>query len=344
MQVQFVARELGAYWPDLARLDEDDIARQASRFRGGVNNWIIQTYLRLKEPLAAAGLTPTIGETFLPGCINLAHRDSLNRVLAPYHRSFIVGVRADRPPLHLCKWEIVQNDLARERRCTRYLPFWPQPGLVPRDPARGTRIERIVYFGRTGAAPRWFYDADFHAALRVLGVKFELREDQWFDYSDVDLVLAYRTEAATMLRHKPASKLVNAWLAGTPALLADEPAYASLKRSALDYIAIASPADVLAAVAHLSAAPHEYAAMAENGRRRGAAYSAEATRNRWLTLLVDDVVPEARAWRLRTRAAGAGWLAQVGRLSRQKLATKWFKWRVHVESRAHADYAGAPRC
>jgi hypothetical protein len=331
MELQFVARNLHAQWPDLAALSECDVERQAARFRGGVNNWVIQTFLRLKDPLAAAGIVSTIGESFLPGCINLAHRDSLNRLLLPYHRSYVVGVRADRPPLHLCRWEIVQNDLEPARPRTRYLPFWPQPGLIARDTARDARIERIAYFGRTGAAPAWFYDPAFHAELRQIGVTFEIREDRWFDYSQVDLVLAHRVEAATILRHKPASKLVNAWLAGAPALLADEPAYARLRRSAIDYVAIESPRDVIAAIRELRASPDLYRAMVANGSRRGTEFSVASTKDRWLRFLQSDVVPDALEWRNRSRAFDPGWIAQFGRMSRQKLATKWFKLRVSRE-------------
>src|SRR5207237_2524477 len=28
-----------------------------------------------------------------------------------------------------------------------FIPFWPQPGLLPRDPARGTKFENVAYFG-----------------------------------------------------------------------------------------------------------------------------------------------------------------------------------------------------
>jgi len=336
MQLQFVARGLAASWPDLDALDDQDIARQAPRFRGGINNWIVQTYLHLRDPLCAAGLRPTIGETFLPGCINVAHRDSLNRLLVPYHRSYVVGIRADRPPLHLCRWEIVQNDLGPRRPRVRYVPFWPQPGLIERDRSRGARIETIVYFGRTGAIPRWFRDARFHAVLADLGVTFRICENAWFDYAHADIVLAHRTEAATLLKHKPASKLVNAWLAGTPALLADEPAYATLRRGPLDYISIASPADVIAAVRMLRDAPQRYEAMVANGRQRGRAYEAAVTRERWLRLLRDEVVPDAERWRRSRRIPGGGWAAQLITMSRQKVATKWFKWRVHAESHAGA--------
>ena len=134
-----------------------------------------------------------------------------------------------------------------------------------------------------------------------------------------------------MLQHKPASKLINAWLAGTPALLADEPAFAHLKRSALDYIAIETPQDVIAAVDRLRASPAEYLAMADNGRRRGAAFSAQATKLRWMRFLLDDVVPDAIDWRNAQRSSRFGWLAQFGAMARQKIATKRFKLRVYRE-------------
>ena len=134
-----------------------------------------------------------------------------------------------------------------------------------------------------------------------------------------------------MLQHKPASKLINAWLAGTPALLADEPAFAHLKRSALDYIAIETPQDVIAAVDRLRASPAEYLAMADNGRRRGAAFSAQATKLRWTRFLLDDVVPDAIGWRNPQRSSRFGWLALLGAMARQKIATKRFKLRVYRE-------------
>lgn len=331
MQIHFVARSLGTQWPDIERLEERSVERHAQRFRGGVNNWVVQTYLRLAHPLRDAGMRPTIGDLFVPGCLNIAHRDSLNRLTAPYHRSYVVGIRADRPPLHSCQWEVAQNAVEPPRERTRYLPLWPQPGLIARDAARGTRIERIAYFGRTSAAPAWFYDHRFHDALHRRGITFEIRDHRWFDYGDVDLVLAHRIEAATVLRHKPASKLINAWLAGVPALLADEPAFAQLKRSPLDYITIDTPADVIGTIDALRASATRYLAMIENGRCRGAAFSIEATKSRWLRFLLDDVVPEAMAWRDARPVDRLRWIEQLGAMVRQKIATKRFKLRAYRE-------------
>ena len=346
MRIHFVARALAANWPDLHNLEERDIAAHAARFRGGINNWIVQTYLRVKAPLAAAGMTLTIGEKFIPGCVNVAHRDSLNRLFTPYFRSFVVGIRADRSPVHWCDIEVVQNDLEPGRPRTHFLNFWPQPGLIARDPSRGSRVERVAYFGRASNAPAWFFDPAWHAALATMGMVFEIRDDRWFDYSDVDVVLAHRNEAPTMLRQKPASKLTNAWHAGTPALLADEPAYASLLRSSLDYVSIDSPADTLAWLRHLRASPDHYAAMVDNGRRRSVEFSIHATKARWLRLLLDRAVPEATAWRAAQHGVVATSLSHVTRAARQKVAAKHFKLKVLRESRVEMgpdSLLGIPR-
>ena len=119
MRVHFVARGLASAWPDLADLTDDDVDAQAMRFRGGVNNWVVQTYLRLKSSLASAGILATIGETLVPACVNIAHRDCLNRLLTPYFRSFVVGIRADRPPVFLCNVEVVQNTCSPRLRAPR---------------------------------------------------------------------------------------------------------------------------------------------------------------------------------------------------------------------------------
>lgn len=188
----------------------------------------------------------------------------------------------------------------------------------------------MAYFGRSSSLPAWFHDPAWHAALAAIGVTFEIREARWFDYADVDVVLAHRVEAPTMLRQKPASKLTNAWRAGVPALLSNEPAYASLRASDLDYIAIDSPTDVLAALQRLRAMPTRYAAMAAKGRSRGAAFSVAAVKAQWMRFLLFRVLPEAVDWHARRHGVEAG-LAQIRSIARQKLASKRFKRSVELE-------------
>ena len=75
MRMYFVARALGTSWPDVADLADDDVDAQAARFRGGVNNWIVPTFLRLRTRLLANGITSTLGELPRPDAKLLMHDD-----------------------------------------------------------------------------------------------------------------------------------------------------------------------------------------------------------------------------------------------------------------------------
>jgi len=57
----------------------------------------------------------------------------------------------------------------------------------------------------------------------------------WPDFREADLILAVRPGDRRRATNKPASKLVNAWLAGVPALLGPEVAYRELRRSELEW-------------------------------------------------------------------------------------------------------------
>ena len=328
-QIHFIGRNLAQNWPDLAELTVDDIPLHAPRFRGGINNWVVQSYLQLKEPLRAQGVETSISEAARPGIVNVTHRDCLNRMLGPYRHCYTVGVRADRAPLEMSDWEILQNNVHQRTARQHYLPFWPQPGLIPRDSARGDTVKTIAYFGRTGASSTWLESAAFHAALADMGVHFEIREDRWFDYSDVDLVLAHRAESQTMLNQKPASKLINAWLAGVPALLGNEPAYAALRRTRHDFVAIDSAEDVLCAVKEFKRDPALYRAMIAQAINRRDAYSAERIRALWVNFLMHDVMPKAQ------RALAAGpipWPTYLKRVASQKIQSRMFKAKHAVEN------------
>jgi hypothetical protein len=266
---------------------------------------------------------------FGPGAVAVVHRDDANRFASGAHASFLVVVRADRAPVVACDFALAQNALALASK-ERFLPLWPQPGLRPRDAARGCGVKRIAYVGRTGSAPAWFADRDFLRALRFRGIEFEVRRAGWDDYSGIDVALAARVDTLAQLRTKPATKLYNAWLAGVPMIAFPEPAYAELRRSPLDFIEAAGPRDVLAALDLLRANPRLYAAMAHNGRMRGSEFGVPAVRARWLEFLEGEVarafeaarprLTGRRGWYLsamaaqkaRSRCIGCGWATSAG--------------------------------
>lgn len=107
---------------------------------------------------------------------------------------------------------VMQNGLMGETGLRRTMPHWPQPGLIPRDPARGDRLETIAYFGNDQYEPQFVKTGAFQDALRQRGVRFVNRfQGEWHDYQHVDAVLAIRDCPPVVLATKPASKLINAW-------------------------------------------------------------------------------------------------------------------------------------
>jgi hypothetical protein len=284
-----------ARWRDVEAFGDGDVDREQARFRSGLDVWIVQSYLLLRGPLAARGHRAVFGARYPRNAIGIAHWDDLNAYFNGAHRARLIGVRADRSPLYSCARVVVQNDSAALAAVERYVPHWPQPGLLPRDPGRAATVATIGYFGRLARLPGWLRGSDFRARLAALGVELRLNESEWHDYHDVDLVIAARAESPSMLARKPATKLTNAWLAGVPALLADEPAFRALRKSALDYVPVDGAAAALAAVATLKRDPALYAAMVANGRARSVPYTRDAVTARWLDVIdeVAHAVPRA---------------------------------------------------
>lgn len=332
--IVFVVRDLAADWPDIATLDEPGLDREHERFRRGIENWVVQTYVRLRAPLERLGHAVRIADRFERGAICVAHRDDLNRYSDPLQDCYVVGARADRPRVHVADLEVVQSPLQVESSRARLIPHWPQPGLLPRDGARGARVERAVYYGRVNSVPSWYAEPAFRTALAGLGVSFEVRDRGWNDYRDVDILLAHRDETPAMLANKPASKLVNAWLAGVPAVVAPEPSFEALRRSDLDFIATTDAAGTLAAIRELARSPERHRAMVDNGRARAVDFSVEAIRARWLRLLVDEAVPEFLRRRVHAGARLARYVGLVLRMSGQKMEAKRFRARERRERRA----------
>jgi hypothetical protein len=330
IRVNFVIDPRAASWPDLAFLRERDIEQQPTRFVGGRNSWIAQTFVRLRDALAARGIEAVSGPRFQPGTLSVVHRDDANRFRSGSHASYLIVVRADRAPVHACDVAICQNGIAPGPQ-EMHIPLWPQPGLRPRDSRRGARVSRIAYLGRGTASPAWFRDPAFHQALAARGVDFEAREQDWHRCEDVDLVLAAREESDAILSTKPATKVYNGWLAGIPVLAAPEPAYRDVRRSALDFLEIGGPRDVLNAVDMLKAHPGVYEAMVRNGRLRGAEYGIAATRARWLRLIEEVAVPAFRQRRdeIERRAA---W--HFGAMVRQRGASRLHKWTAGLQRHA----------
>jgi len=312
---------------DLESLSRIDPDRDWRELQTGERAWILQTWLRLRRaghPVELSGTAPEDGLVVF----HAKQKRELLRQRSRLRNAILVGARADnREPL-IADFEILQNGCFADGRRRFFMPHWPQSGLIPRDPDRGERIERIAYKGFAAnlhpafRAPAW---TDFLAAEGIEWVvdaaAFAGRNRldlDWPDFRTVDLVLAVRPEERKLRRSKPATKLVNAWLAGVPALLGPELAFRELRRSELDYLEVASVAEAREAVLRLRRDPGLYRAMVDNGLQRGVEFAPEALVPRWAELLFETIPALAEERRSRlvrrlplpARAAGR-WLART---------------------------------
>jgi hypothetical protein len=299
------------FWRDLAELAQPPAPGEiAERMRGGRNAWVLQTYLWLRR----RGLEAELATRCAPGALCVVHYDDLRaRDLAA--DSYLLGARGDRPPMLLADQQVVQTPLLANGMSSHFVPNWPQPGLLPRAQERGARIERVGFVGRERNLAPEFRTPGFRRELAQHGFALVVREDRWWDYRDLDAVLAVRQASPAKLRTKPASKLVNAWHAGCPALLGPEPAFEARRLSPLDFLAVATPQEALAALRRLREDPGLYASMVENGRQRAKEFSATAIAARWEDLLAGPVAEDFERWRRAPRRSR--WLRFAVRAAQQ---------------------------
>ena len=126
-RVVFV-HSLPRFWRDLAGLAQPPAPGEiADRIRGGRNAWVLQTYLWLRR----RGLDAELTTRCVPGALCVVHYDDLRaRDLAA--GSYLLGARADRPPMLLADQQVVQTPLLANGVSSHFIPNWPQPGLLAR--------------------------------------------------------------------------------------------------------------------------------------------------------------------------------------------------------------------
>lgn len=302
--VNFVVR-YPERWSELFESAESSIPEPSSlctRIQTNEDCWIVLTYLYLKR----RNLNVSISDCFIPGEICIVSSLDLGIQDLTFN-SFVVGCRSDGFKPALCDFAIVQNQANLESITDILIPHWPQPGLIPRLKERGSTIENIVFKGSEANLYETFRSAEFQRELGKLGVKLVIngRPENgplaWHDYSTDDLVLAVRDLTEKDALVKPASKLINAWTAGVPALLGPEPAFRDLRQSEQDYIDVRTPKAVLEAIQQLKAQPEMYQEMVINGLRRAQEFTVENITEQWCQALAGPIAETYKRWKQRTQ-------------------------------------------
>ena len=271
----------------------------------GKYTWTLQTYLFMKQ----AGLPCQLVTELPRRGIVISHRDFLPSFLPPRAGVFLICIKADRNEHSWAHFHVVQNArdslLARDRPAIA-MDHWPQPSLIARDTARGTRCENLGYFGRELNLAPELRTQEWSAELTALGWTWSARDRaHWHDYHDIDVTISVRdfethgvsNDPVLNADSKPASKLVNSWHAGVPAIVGRESAFRRARRSRLDFIEVESMDDLRSALATLRANPSLYHDMVANGLRRAAEHSPAEVASQWKTLLTEGIAESLAAWR-----------------------------------------------
>lgn len=281
------------------------------RVGGGKYAWTLQTYLRLRE----SGLPCVVTDRFPSSGIVISHRDFLPVFLRPRSGVFLICIKPDRKEHTWAHYYIVQNGrdfiLRSQKWSSRatVLPVWPQPSLIPRRADRGDLCQNVAYVGRRLNLAQELKSAQWKEQLAAHDFSWSIPGvEAWHDYSHIDVTVSVRSfspaaDASPFVSadSKPASKLVNSWLAGVPAIVGRESAYESARESDLDYIEVGSSKEITNALLELRRDPRLYRRMVDHGRLRARDFSTDALCRRWHAALSHEISPAYEEWRRRGR-------------------------------------------
>jgi hypothetical protein len=304
MEVNFYLSE--RYLPDPDRQEAWRSGKITRLEEGGkiacAQCWIFQTWLALTRSGYSARLTHSIPSNgvlaTLTNCVPSDFR--------PPPGVLFLGIVADfaaHPHAHL---HIVQN-AAHGRRLWNavFLPLWPHPNLIPRDPARTDRFENVGFFGDPSNLARELADKRWQRKLKEeLDVDFIVcGADRWHDYSDVDCVAAVRGFGRSSYLHKPATKLYNAWLAGVPFIGGMDSAYAADGEPGRNFLQASTPNELFEHIRRLKEEPALRNRLVVEGSLAGRNFTSEAILGRWKSFLSDVVPRFEERWRRKGAAA-----------------------------------------
>lgn len=270
-------------------------------FGGGANVWVYFTAIALRNNDYAVQIVTKFPESG----IVLSHSRYLPSYIEPRQDRLIICIRADYGRKYSADVHVVQNKFQVSNRGREffeflffpgpnyYIPYWPQPGLIPRDPKRGDKFERVVFMGAPQNIHEDLLDQDWCEKLNREGIIFEkiFSRGLWHNYREVDAVLAIRPKNGDHHSRKPPSKLVNAWLSGVPAILGPDSAFKVIRNSPLDYIEVSNAEDAQRAILNLRDNPLLREKMVSHGCERGLEYSISQNVNRWMAFFNDFAIP-----------------------------------------------------
>ena len=277
------------------------VQESISPMQGGGCIWTLQTYLYLKTSGYSCELVNEIPQE---GVI-LSHRDFLIDSFRPDLKLLLICLRADVDRHPYSQLHIVQNPYQEILKSpvnfweSHFIPHWPQPSIIQRDPKRGNTFKNVAFIGNEGNLVTEFKDEYWYSQLEKLELHFQrkLNHSEWHNYSDIDVIVAVRSLGSTNdWKGKPASKLYNAWYAGVPAILGYESAFRAERKNKLDYLEATSLEEVIDSLKLLKDNEALRQAIIENGKLRAQEIDLHNMVLKWQTFINDIAIPAYESW------------------------------------------------
>lgn len=274
---------------ELGRLADRKLGQDYPYWLGGRFNWPAQAWLVLRQYREGV----TAGAQPKAGAVNFAHVMGW-REIGARQGEFRVSMRADYPRLFDVDFEILQNPAVRCTARQAYLPYWPVPGVLPRDQSR-KGVATIAYAGRIG--PRNLAGELRRSQGRPGGCEVRIIEPHlWHDLRDIDVLVAIRSFDKATHDNKPPSKLFSAWRAGVPLIAGYDSAFSAVGRPGVDYIRVGTEEEFLSQLQRLSSDQKAYDALVHAGRQRAREVSHEALAQVWLDCIDQRIRPAFEIW------------------------------------------------
>ena len=260
--------------------------------------WTYQTYLNL----IWNGINCKLVNKIPKKGIILFTRHSIKKEIKPNPKQFFICMKAEHKPLKYAQLHVIMNKKeASIDKKFYYMPHWSMPGIIPRAKNRGNKFENIAFIGEDRNLDINLKTTSWERYLKKNDLKWNLIGSdlsyKWNDYQNIDLIVAVREfNSKNQFKSKPALKLINAWLAGVPAILGPESAYQAERKSELDYIEVKTYEELIDALKKLKENPELRKKMIENGLKRCKEYTIEKISQRWKFFITNIAIPAYEEW------------------------------------------------
>jgi len=291
-------------------VDSWDPDAEPARYANGFGHSFLELYARLSRlglPVSLGRDCPphtrtlvSLGSIFDWATGSLDTDSSLQFLTDVPHGAQVGCIRSDIPvsfslPV-AASFEIIPTTQSPARWPAIWLPLLPQRGLIQRSLQRRGTLSSVGTMANRRNVPPQFLEKHFEIRLGELGLKWIPRiqdsvtpDARWHDFSDLDVCLCVRnTQFVHRDVHKPATKLINAWVAGCIPLIDKEAGYLELATPGHDCLVVDSPEAVIDTLASLVASPEMIAALERGVAEAARRYAPQTVLDQWQQLLFES--------------------------------------------------------